>query len=1386
MLPRPKRARWQLLRSGLVNLFHYADEQFWYEDGRLLLRGNNGTGKSRVLALQLPFLLDAELNPTRMEPDRSPSKRPEWNLLLGGKHRDRLGYTWLELGRVDDDGNEQYFTLGCGLHAVKDRGRTDAWFFTTDRRIDVDWNLVRDRVPHNRARLAEALGDAGVIYKTRGEYCRAVDDHLFRLRDRYRALVDLLIQLRVPQLSRDFDEKRISAQLSDALPPLAPEILDQVAGAMRDLDEQRARLEETRRSAAAVESFERHYAAYLQIALKRRVSHFFVQHNKYDRTQRKINEDVRLLEEVTERFGKAESRIAENKSAAAATDARLRVLRQSPEMKDARRLDDFRQRRDQTDNQAKASAKRLAEDEQSLSQLKKSLRESAMQLKFDRRRADTTLGDMLAREMPYAISRSLQGCRTSADDALANSKQLDEVGKAIERTAAGGDRLRDQHRRIEEAQRELQRAIDTQGQCERHADAARTRVGQSLGEVRQQRKQVCEAWLVWHHDANPWLPSLLARETFKERIAVTSESAFEDSEAAFDDTLFDSPSAEIHDIIQSALDTATESALTKRASLIGRIEACNAELAEATQRLVELESGAHLPPGPMPTRGEHARADRPGAPLYQLVDFAPSVPAEERAAWEAAIEASGLLDAWILPRDQNGSGDPWPAMFADEAIGDAFAMSTPEQPATNLSEVLVVADELPSGITADHIETLLRTIGCGRGQSETWFDRDGSWQVGARMGVWRKEVAEHIGITAREQRRLQAMERVRAEIAARQAEYLALETEQTEIAKTLSELRRLSSSRPSEAPFVQAVQKNQLAVEQEILAAQAVKEQIAVVGSAKDHVAAVSEKLRSLAEDLGLSAWSARLDDLNRLLSDLRSDLRSLRQQIEVVRRQIETVRQNHTAADQAEERWQRQRSANEAHQAEAVAASAAFETLRESVGKDVKRILEEIAAGESEQQILKQHEDALQKGLLAANGEKSALEARLEAARETLESHDHDRRIHIASLQTFVENDWISQTFDRAGVEAEPTADRSPTPWSPTRAVGIAKDWRSRLADVRDRDEVWENAQNELNVQFKTLEQTLVPAGLPPQMRSLDSLQTIQISYQGVEQSPRALSGLMNDEVRSRDALITQAERELFEKRLIGDIAQSLHKNIQTAHKLCGSMNEQVESRPMSTGMRLRFRWHPKPDESDQLRSACKALFKQPAAMSDDEQASLGEFLQNRIAEARQRDDAGTWQQHLAEALDYRTWFAFDIQREADGAWERLTKRTHGTGSGGERAVSLIMPMLAALAAYYSSADPIAPRIILMDEAYVGIDNEMRAKFMDLLVQFDLDFIMTSEREWGCYATMPSLAIYHLATRAGVDAILPTRWVWNGKHKHISDVHSAARQPSLIADDFD
>ena len=121
---------------------------------------------------------------------------------------------------------------------------------------------------------------------------------------------------------------------------------------------------------------------------------------------------------------------------------------------------------------------------------------------------------------------------------------------------------------------------------------------------------------------------------------------------------------------------------------------------------------------------------------------------------------------------------------------------------------------------------------------------------------------------------------------------------------------------------------------------------------------------------------------------------------------------------------------------------------------------------------------------------------------------------------------------------------------------------------------------------------------------------------------------------------------------------------------------------------------------------------------------------------------------------------------RKQDTGWKRLTKRTHGTGSGGEKAVALTIPQFAAAAAHYSSAREDAPRLILLDEAFVGIDPDMRGKCMELIDVFDLDFMLTSESEWRCYASLPGVAIYHLSTSSGIDAVFVTRWVWNGNQK--------------------
>ena len=90
-------------------------------------------------------------------------------------------------------------------------------------------------------------------------------------------------------------------------------------------------------------------------------------------------------------------------------------------------------------------------------------------------------------------------------------------------------------------------------------------------------------------------------------------------------------------------------------------------------------------------------------------------------------------------------------------------------------------------------------------------------------------------------------------------------------------------------------------------------------------------------------------------------------------------------------------------------------------------------------------------------------------------------------------------------------------------------------------------------------------------------------------------------------------------------------------------------------------------------------------------------------------------------------------------------------------------MPLFAAVATFYDGS-PLAPRLMLLDEAFAGIDDAARAHCMALVREFDLDFVITSEREWGCYAELPGVAICQLQRREGIDAVHVSRWTWDGR----------------------
>ena len=79
---------WKMHRLGFRHFWLYDKEDFIIEDGHLLLRGSNASGKSITTQSFIPFILDGNRSPERLDPFGSRDRKMDYYLLGDGEYDD--------------------------------------------------------------------------------------------------------------------------------------------------------------------------------------------------------------------------------------------------------------------------------------------------------------------------------------------------------------------------------------------------------------------------------------------------------------------------------------------------------------------------------------------------------------------------------------------------------------------------------------------------------------------------------------------------------------------------------------------------------------------------------------------------------------------------------------------------------------------------------------------------------------------------------------------------------------------------------------------------------------------------------------------------------------------------------------------------------------------------------------------------------------------------------------------------------------------------------------------------------------------------------------------------------------------------------------------------
>ena len=758
-------SRWVPTRAGIVNIWRYYDEIFEFHHGRLLLRGPNGSGKSKALELLLPFLFDANLRPNRLSTFGTSERTMHWNLMgEGASGTTRVGYVWLEFGISGDQ--DRWFGCGARLQASTHTSTVHPDYFTTSSRIgDPDGVALVNAAgqPLTRSALEEELGDAGVVHSNAAEYRAAIRSTLFPAlnEQRFDALITALLQLRTPKLSQRLDPALLSTLLSRALPPLAQQEISDLAEGFERLDAQRERLKSQEEEVAATRTLASRQQAYAQRVLRARAATLVTATTELDNITRKARQSDTEHRLAHEKKESAESLVETLEHQIEETDARITGLTESEGYQQGQELD--RLRRQTSAAQARADSLRAdATAKEADATGDADLAHKAKARQLSQENLTTTRGTE-ARQA--AVRSGLVSLHNElADKSAGSSSAQKNLLRAAVQSRTGqlemvGEALTSHEQAIvrrQEAEAELEVGRSAHIEAKARLDIAIDDRAAALSELGSQV-------LAW--------------------AAACRELSFDDPEELVDHL---EPETDLMARVDSTAAVTLQQISRDEAVREGLLDTLTAEVAELEAVKVGLEAHQDIPPAPPATRTTDRKLSV-GAPLWRLVDFAESVSDSTRASVEAALEASGLLDAWVGRRGEIDGHD----IFADpEAL----------LPVTGRSLADVLVPEQDAAVNPEDVRRLLTAVAFDEQlplESPAAMGATGTWRMGALTGSWHKEDAAFIGSAARARARLRRLSTLAAQIRDHESTIAAHEQELANLQTRREVVRAERMARPS-------------------------------------------------------------------------------------------------------------------------------------------------------------------------------------------------------------------------------------------------------------------------------------------------------------------------------------------------------------------------------------------------------------------------------------------------------------------------------------------------------------------------------------------------------------------------------------------------------------
>ena len=1343
----------KVTKIGLLNFWLYDEEEFDFYGGNLILRGINGSGKSVTMQSFIPLILDGNKSPDRLDPFGSRERKIE-DYILGDSEsvqkEESTAYLYME---TYNEENKSYLTVGLGFRGRKGKGVDSYGFALKDgKRIGKDFFLYKDvtnKIPLTKNELKARLGTTNEYVDTTKEYKEMVNRLLFGFPnlDTYDEFIKLLLQLRSNKLSKEYKPTNLVNVLNTVLQPLSEEDLRPLSDAIEQMNKTKEQIEILEKNHKILKNFLVVYKNYNEVILLTKARNYkkISDENKelkkhISSLEEEINNSSTILTENKDRYNQVIKSIDENNAVKKQLDNQ--DLKQKVETLENikksiihlnERLDEIKVNLDKLEQDKISKINKIHDNENENFKTKKQIEDLMLDLK---QLADEIYFD----ELVFFIDELKENIEnTNHFEFIFNS--LKNYQTRVNKIKSFLEEEQKINRENENYRIEFDRLTKEYNNLER--------------DKTQQEKNLKESIMSWEEEFINKLNNnnyLKLNDDIKKKIFDLMNNYTKDNFDLVKNIFHEEALNQISDITKDNLILEN-----KQQNLLEELKDLNQEY-QNLKNNEDLDLNKNQEIDKVLTENNIERI-----PLYKCIEFKDSVSDNVKNKIESSLLELNILDALIIKNEDLEK--------INKLDIPLLYLTKTTRKKDNILKYFDINLDSSLTIKKEDVKDILESISTDKNDLVS-IDENGISKIDfLNTKVDNNYKHTFIGYFKRLELKKQKLKKLEEKIEATNSlinnttNLISNNNDKIEILKL--EMGNLPSNN-----FINKVLEKISSLEISIKWNDDKQYELEQkLEKVNNELKKVKENINNNKQGLYIPLNLVSYQNVSKqiiytvdILQNLKSIHNSYLSKLELRNSYKESL--DNTIDNIAYLEADKQEKEKDLH-------------VNKKEKETIEKLLETDKYKNQKDQLLK-IESAIQsltiekEKLISSN---SKLETELSHQRKELNDYQ-EKEVKLEKIVSIYEEIFLRE-YKLHYVYKEDI-------------ISLDNTIKIIIRDGKDRKEIsltdalsnfyssfnkYRFELNDYSFNTTTLFNDFDATNEEVKKIYQDNTRVdVTTMYQGFKLNVLSLFEKLEMDINENKDLISKQDRHLFEDILLNTVGEKIRNKINSSNEWVNKINNIMTTMQKDSALSFRLVWKSiaanNEDEID-TKELVRILKMDPKLLKESDTLKLTNHFRSKIKKAEEiySDSTISFFKIIEEILDYRTWFTFQLMYQRKGMNQKeLTDKVFSRFSGGERAKSMYIPLFASVYAKLYSAKNSSLRLIALDEAFAGVDDDNIREMFGILKSLNINFIINSQILWGDYDTVLDLSICELIRPQNSSVVTVERYRWNGVEKVIID----------------